>query len=161
MNSIYHITQEQLHLNYLLEESGGEVTPEIEQALAISEEQMLVKAEDYIEAIKAAEAMATVADMRIKELQAVKQRQKRKVELMKQALSTAMGAFGYDRLEVGLSTLSFRKSKSVEIVDETKIPNRFIKVETHIDKLALSKELKSGIEIEGAQLVESRNIQIR
>lgn len=161
MESIYHITQEQRRLNWLLEESGGELTPEIEEALAITQETMLVKAEDYIEAIKAAEAMATIADMRIKELQAVKQRQKRKVELMKQALSTAMGAFGYDRLEVGLSTLSFRKGKSVEILDEAKIPNRFIKVETHIDKLALSKELKSGAVIEGAQLVESKNLQIK
>ena len=66
--SLYHITSEQLRINELLEESGGELTPEIEEALVINEGNFLVKAEGYIESIAKYKALAEAADVRIKEM---------------------------------------------------------------------------------------------
>ena len=45
--SLYAITKEQQHLEELLIETGGELTPELEEALAINQENFLVKAENY------------------------------------------------------------------------------------------------------------------
>ena len=70
--SLYHITSEQLRINELLEESGGELTPEIEEALAINETNFLTKSEGYIESIAKYKALAEAADVRIKEMQRIK-----------------------------------------------------------------------------------------
>ena len=66
-----------------------------------------------------------------------------------------------DKAEIGLNKLSFRTSTAVNIIDECKIPNQYVKVETSIDKMALKKDLQAGMVIEGAELVTNRNLQIR
>ena len=42
--TLYQISEEQQRLNAMLEESGGELTPEIEEALAINRDNLQVKA---------------------------------------------------------------------------------------------------------------------
>ena len=49
--TLYNITSEQFRIYELLEELGGEFTPEIEEALALNHENFLVKSEGYIEGI--------------------------------------------------------------------------------------------------------------
>lgn len=56
---------------------------------------------------------------------------------------------------------SFRTSQQVEIIDEAKIPNIYIKVKTEVDKKALREDLKNGVIIEGATLKENKSLQIR
>ena len=72
-----------------------------------------------------------------------------------------MEVFNYDKLDLGLHKLSFRTSQAVNITDEVRIPNQYIKVETKIDKEALRRDLKAGLVVEGAELVTNRNLQIR
>lgn len=43
--TLYNITSEQLRINELLEESGGELTPEIEEALIINKDNFIAKSE--------------------------------------------------------------------------------------------------------------------
>ena len=49
--SLYQISGDLLALLARIEENDGEITPDIEQALAITEEQFTVKAVDYGQAI--------------------------------------------------------------------------------------------------------------
>lgn len=49
----------------------------------------------------------------------------------------------------------------MNITDEARIPNNYIKVETKIDKESLKRDLKAGLVIEGAELITNRNIQVR
>lgn len=59
-------------------------------------------------------------------------------------------------------SISWRKSKSVNITNEAKIPQEFlIEQNPKIDKTLISKELKNGADIPGAELVEKMNIQIK
>lgn len=59
-------------------------------------------------------------------------------------------------------TISYRPSESVEIADGANIPPEFLKArEPDIDKVALKAALKDGAIIEGCQLVQRQNIQIR
>lgn len=159
--SLYHITSEQLRINELLEESGGELTPEIEEALAINEENFLVKAEGYIESIAKYKALAEAADVRIKEMQRIKKTAENIEKRLKERLLWAMNAMERDRVEVGARKLSIRNTTSVNITDEAHIPSYYIKVETKIDKDTIKRDLKNGIAVEGAELVTNQSIQIR
>ena len=59
-------------------------------------------------------------------------------------------------------TVSYRKSESVEITNESAVPDKFrIPQPDKIDKVALKAALKSGASIDGAQIVEKNNIQIK
>lgn len=59
-------------------------------------------------------------------------------------------------------TVSYRKSESVEITNESAVPDEFrIPQPDKIDKVALKAALKSGASIDGAQIVEKNNIQIK
>ena len=49
--TLYDLTTEQMVINRMLEENGGELTPELEQALMITEENLSVKTEGYCKAI--------------------------------------------------------------------------------------------------------------
>ena len=55
--SLYQMTSEQRYINTLLEECDGELTPELEEALVISQSNMVSKAQNYVYAIKEYEAM--------------------------------------------------------------------------------------------------------
>ena len=159
--SIYTISLEQQRLNEALYEAEGELSPELEQALAINEQNLTLKAEDYISSMAQFEAMEKTADLEIKRLQAIAKRSKNARERMKNALGFAMQNFGLDKLEVGTHRLSFRKSEGVEITDENLIPDRFRIVEVKINKASIKEELKAGNIITGATLETRKNLQIR
>ena len=160
-NSLYHITSEQLRINELLEESGGELTPEIEEALIINEENFIAKSEGYIETIAKYKALAEAAKVRIEEYQRIKRTAENIEKRLKERMQWAMEVMGRDKVEVGHRKLSLRSSTAVNITDEVRIPNQYIKVETSVDKMALKKDLQAGLVIEGAELVTNRNLQIR
>lgn len=159
--TLYNITSEQLRINELLEESGGELTPEIEEALAINEDNFITKSEGYIETIAKYKALAEAADVRIKEYQRIKKTAENIEKRLKERMQWAMEVMGLDKVDMGLHKLSFRSSTAVNITDEVRIPSQYIKVETKIDKESLKRDLKAGLVIEGAELVTNKSIQIR
>ena len=58
--------------------------------------------------------------------------------------------------------ISFRKSAVVNIFDPLKIPNEYLKfADPTIDKTSIKKAIQQGTFVEGAELVESQNIQIK
>lgn len=159
--SLYHITSEQLRINELLEESGGELTPEIEEALAINEDNLLVKCGGYIEAIAYFKAKQEAAKTRIEEMQRIKKIAENAEKRLKESMQWAMEALGRDKMEVGLHKLSLRNSTAVAITDETAIPAEYIIVETKVDKMRIKEALKGGAIIAGAELQTNTSIQIR
>lgn len=159
--TLYAITSEQLRINELLEESGGELTPEIEEALTLNEENFLVKSEGYIESIARFKALAEAADVRIKEMQRIKKTAENSKRRLEERLLWALQTMGRDKVEVGLRKLTLRMTTAVNITDETAIPAEYIKVETSVDKMRIKEALKSGEVITGAELVTNQSIQIR
>ena len=102
-------------------------------------------------------------DDEIKRLQELKKHYKTQTWNLKNYVAYAMETTGKDKVETDLFKFSFRKSTAVEIFEEDKIPEDFKKqkVEIKIDKIELKKALQAGQEIEGAQLVERKNLQIK
>jgi ribosomal protein S8 len=159
--TLYTITSEQLRINELLEESGGELTPEIEEALILNEENFLTKSEGYIESIARYKALAEAADVRIKEMQRIKKTAENIEKRLKERLQHAMVVMGHDKVDVGLRKLSLRSSTAVSITNEVAIPAEYIIVETKVDKMKIKEALKNGVVIDGAELVTNKSIQIR
>lgn len=159
--TLYTITSEQLRINELLEESGGELTPEIEEALILNEENFLTKSEGYIESIARYKALAEAADVRIKEMQRIKKTAENIEKRLKERLQHAMVVMGHDKVDVGLRKLSLRSSTAVAITNEDAIPAEYIIVETKVDKMKIKEALKNGVVIEGAELQTNKSIQIR
>jgi len=83
-----------------------------------------------------------------------------KAESLKQYLTDTLNGRKFTTLSVDIN---WRKSTSVE-VDESKLPANWLREipATHVvDKVEIAKALKAGEEIEGATLVENKNIQIK
>lgn len=159
--TLYRITSEQLRINELLEESGGELTAEIEEALMLNEENFIAKSEGYIEAIAYFKARQEAAKVRIEEMQRIKKTAENAEKRLKERMQLAMEIMGRDKVEVGLHKLSLRNTQVVNIICESAVPNEFVKVETSIDKAKLRERLKTGEIIPGAELRYNQSIQIR
>lgn len=97
------------------------------------------------------------------EKKAMDDRQKRlekKAESLKGYLTYALAG---QRFSTPRVDMSFRKSVSVQIEDETKIPKEFCTI-TEVskpDKGKIKDALKAGQDVFGAELVEKQNLQIK
>ena len=104
-----------------------------------------------------------IIDQEIKRLQGLKQAINKQSERLKEYVTMAMQEAKLDKVETPLGKLSFRKSTSVEIEDESKIPAKYITIKQteSISKTDIGKDLKAGKEVAGAKLVTKKNLQIK
>lgn len=161
--TLYGITAELNAILAAIEDNGGEITPEIENALAINEEQFATKAEDYGKAILNLRAMSVAAKAEKDRLAALQKFYENAQNRLADALSSAMQAFGHDKVENGTLRLSLRRTTATEVDDLDQVPQFFktTKVETVADKTAIKKAIQDGIEVPGAHLVENVSLQIK
>ena len=65
------------------------------------------------------------------------------------------------KLSFADSAMSWRKSKSVDIIDESKVPEDYCKVIITPSKTAIKQAIESGVVVPGASIVEKLNLQIK
>ena len=118
------------------------------------------KVENYIKVIKNNEADIEARKNEIKRLTELNRADERKNERMKEVLKESMDLTGHDRVDTKLFKVSFRKSEAVE-VDDLLLPERYKVATWKVDKKRLKEDLKNGLEILGAELVERKNLSIR
>lgn len=118
------------------------------------------KVENYIKVIKNTEADIEARKNEIKRLTELNRADERKNERMKEVLKESMALTGHERVDTPLFKVSFRKSQAVE-VDETVLPESYKVATWKPDKKRLKEDLKNGLEIIGATLVERKNLSIR
>ena len=161
--TLYGITAELNGILAQLEELGGEITPEIEQALAINEEQFMAKAEDYGHAILNLKGMAAAAKAEKERLAGLQKFYENTQKRLTDALSSAMQVFGHDKVENATMRLSLRHSTATEVDDLDAIPAEYktTKVEVVADKTAIKKAIQDGEDVPGAHLVENVSLQIK
>lgn len=159
--NLFNIQQQYLSLAHQLSE--GEVTPELEQELIINQEQLQEKAVNYGYVIKQLGHEVNAVDIEIKRLQELKKRNNNAIERMETAISNAMQLYGIEKVDSSFLKLSFRKSESVEIVNEEQLAAKFTttKTTTTPNKVAIKEALKRGEVVYGALLSTNFNLQIK
>ena len=159
--NLYQITQEIQEIAYQLED--GELTPELENALVISQTELQEKAINYGYAIKSVEDDVTAISDEIKRLHAIESSKQNAIDRMKEAISTAMRVNGIEKVTSPTLNLSFRKSESVEVDDVNLLDRKYQTTKTTYspDKTKIKQAIKSGENIKGARLIENYNLQIK
>ena len=162
MKSLFEIGNEYLEIYRLLEDNGGEITPEIETALAINKSNLQEKSQNYISLIKEIEGRSRTVEIEIKRLQALKKRNDAFVLKLKENIANTMRMLEIDEIRTDLNKINFRKSKSVQIEDVEMLPNDCVIIEKKpISKTELKKRIENGEVINGVSIIENLNLQIK
>ena len=84
---------------------------------------------------------------------------KRKKESLKNYLQYALDGEKFKTTKVNVT---YRKSDVLEVSENAIIPDKFLRyVAPEINKRDLKEAVKNGLEIEGVQIIERRNMQIK
>jgi len=165
--NLYTITQDFNDLldmlNQAQEEGNQEQISLIESGLEITQDNFKDKATNYVKFIRSEEAGLSAIDEEIKRLTALKKSKVSKIDNLEARLSNSMQLIGFDKYDLGLFKLSFRKSTSIEVSDLDQIPENFKRVKTTIDpdKIAIKKAIEAGQEVSGVTIKNSVSLQIK
>lgn len=160
MQSLYEISQDLLTIYSQLEESGGEITPDIEESLALNDQSFSTKALNYCKFIQSLKATANMFDLEIDRLRAKKERAAKLADTLKNNLAGYMTLSGKDKVDLDLFKLSFRNSKAVSILSED-IPEEFTRIKIEPDKIKIKEALEAGQFLEFAELQNNKSLQIK
>ena len=98
-----------------------------------------------------------------KNLSTRRKQKERKIDSLKGYINYAMELSGRKSLESPRCKVSFRKSSSVEVPDINALDKDYITktIEIKPNKVAIKEALKEGKTVEGAEIVERQNLQIK
>jgi hypothetical protein len=134
----------------------GEADPEKLDELMLMREEKLEGLALWVKDLKA-EADAIKAEE--KALAERRQAKERKAESIKAYLEKVLAG---QKFETSKAVCSFRKGQKVEIIDLDKIPDDYLRYsKPTADKTAIKAAIKDGINIEGAELVDSVTMSIK
>ena len=134
MASIYNIQQELLDIFNQIEENEGEITPELEEKLKISQDEFKDKINSYTCVIRQLENDLNAIKEEKARLDAIKKSKEKTIERLKKVMIEAIQLFGNTSktgvkfIDYGTGKVSLRKSESIELNDDKlkAFTNRFI-----------------------------------
>ena len=83
---------------------------------------------------------------------------KNKAASLKNYLSSYLQGCPFETLRV---KISFRKSESLEVSESAAVPEEYLKHKVDVDIAELKKAVKAGLVLDGVQLIQKNNIQIK
>jgi len=120
------------------------------------------KADGYGALIKTWEAEAEAFSVEIKRMETQKKARLNKIERLKDNLELYMQTLKIDRIDGSLFKLVMQNNpESVEITDESIIPDHLCVISKRPDKVALKNLLKQGYEVKGSKLVQTQSVRIK
>ena len=147
--NIWQIQQDLLDIFNELEENGGELTPELEDKLNITQSEFKNKIENYLYVIKQTESDINACDAEAKRLTALKKSKQNTIDRIKSVMAKAIEQFGDENksgnkfIDLGTAKITVRKSDKVIVNDDfaaTLVDSTF----TEIRSVAFTKELQSN-----------------
>lgn len=157
--SLYEITDKSALLMELLED--GEIDNQTYEDTLESLDAD-TKVENICKVIRNLEAKAEACKTEKDRLAAKQKTAENGVARLKESLLNYMLTVDKKKIEAGTFTVSTSVSKSVEVLYEDMLDEKFfIPQPDKIDKTAITKAIKAGEEVAGAQLVEKPYIRIK
>lgn len=170
MANIINLLEDKLALNELWENSIDENTGEIKECEALEaltkeiEQDLSSKTGRIIQVFQNNKAQIEVLDKEIKRLEARKKSLENKDKNFKNFLKYTLERIGVKKIDTIFGIIGIKNNPaSVELIDKDKIPAEFktIKYVEDISKTEISKALKSGVEVPGAELKQSTSLYIK
>lgn len=161
MSTLYEISANiELLADNLIDEETGEIREEVMAHLDELNMEKETKLENIGCLIKSLKAEGEAHDA---EMKAQKQKRDVKYRKMERLMQYADYILDGEKFETPKVGFSFRKSESVDILDEDLVPDEFclFKTERKPMKTDIKKLLKGGAEIPGCVLRTSRNLQVK
>src|SRR5690606_2881167 len=159
-----HISQEYRQIADILEQNGGELTPELEEALNNNQQALQVKASNIAFVIRDFDLDAEKIAKEIERLQKLQKSKLNAKERLKAYLKQNMEATGITEIKCDLVTVRLQNSRSsVEIIDKEKIPKKYLtkKIDFVPDKNSIKEALESGHTVKGVELKENKSLIIK
>lgn len=117
------------------------------------------KAHNIIAVATTLDSDINAIDAQIKRLQERKKAINSNVERLKEYLRYNMEVSGINKISHPLFSITLGKpSATCEVTDQSLLPDDYVTVKTEIkpDKRKILKDLKEGVEIEGAEIIEGK-----
>ena len=130
MANIYNIQQSLFSVFDELEENGGDLTPELEEQLNITQEQFKSKIKDYSNVIKMLETDITAIKEEKARLSDLQKSKEKNIERLKKIMVEAIENFGDTTktggkyVDYGTGKVSVRNSQAIEVEEDS--VNRFV-----------------------------------
>ena len=147
--NIWQIQQELLDTFNELEENGGELTPELEDKLNITQSEFKNKIENYLYVIKKTESDINACDAEAKRLTALKKSKQNTVDRIKSVMAKAIEQFGDKNkngnkfIDLGTAKITVRTSNKV-IVNDDFAENLVNSTFDEVRSMVFTKELQSN-----------------
>lgn len=159
MSTLYSIQGKYQQLLNLAEQLDPEL---LKDTLESIDDELETKAENAAFVIKELEGQSLVLETETKRLAERKNTINNNVKRLKQSLFDAMITAKKQKIKTNLFTLDIRKNPpSVIVEDESKLLNYLIEQPKKLDKTKLGDDLKKGIEVPGAKIIQTERLQIR
>ncbi|EHP7830968.1 hypothetical protein A4Q21_06155 [Listeria monocytogenes] len=159
MTTLYSIQDKYQQLLNLAEQLDPEL---LKDTLESIDDELETKAENVAFVIKELEGQSLILDVEIKRLSERKNTINNNVKRLKQSLHDAMLVANKQKIKTNLFTLDIRKNPhSVFVEDESKLINYLVEQPKKLDKTKLKDDLKKGIDVPGAVLVQTERLQIK
>lgn len=159
MSTLYSIQGKYQQLLNLAEQLDPEL---LKDTLESIDDELETKAENVAFVIKELEGKSLVLETETKRLAERKNTINNNVKRLKQSLFDAMITAKKQKIKTNLFTLDIRKNPhSVLVEDESKLINYLVEQPKKLDKTKLKDDLKKGIDVPGAVLVQTERLQIK
>lgn len=173
--TLFQLSADMVAIEDALWENGGELTPELEQALQETEQSLAKKADGYYSLIHSFASKKDVIKAEIGRLNKLMKVAENAEKRIRQHLCETMGMFGIEKLEGNFVKFSRGMSTSTETNDEqlkaaftAQIANLmdilppYLSVDVKVSKTALKEYIKeTGIQPAGVEFVENWSLRIR
>lgn len=116
------------------------------------------KIDNIISFIKSRKAMAEALKAEKNNIAKRQQQAEREVDRMKEYLAFCLDG---SKWESTAGKVSYRKSQQVVIDDVDALPEEYIRIERVPSKSAIKEDLKQGVIVDGAHMVDNINVTIR
>lgn len=140
--TLYQLTTQMASIEDMLEETGGELTPELESLWDETTESLTAKVDNYNSLLTKLGDQADNLAREIKRLQALKKTCDNSVKRIKEHVRDCMIANGIDKLEGAFCKMSLSSSTSTEVDEDTVLLPYLSRVEKLGLPLWITCELK-------------------
>ena len=160
--SIFEIDQDLRDIVSEIEDNGGEITPELEEQLAISQKDFSEKVKSYCNVVKNIESDLDAIDKEVTRLQTLKKSKQKTIERIEKVIKWAVETYGEVNksgnryFDYGTGKVSLRRTQKVELSEEI-IDSVVKQTFNYFDGLRFNKQLCCYKEIDIDTLVSTIN----